>query len=361
MTILSDRQDERCRPIVSVVMPVRNEERHIEAVLKSVLQQETPGFELEIIAVDGDSSDATRTIINRLAEADPRVKVEVNKQKKTPHAFNQGIRAARGEYVCILGAHTTYAGDYIATCLEEMKAHGACGCSGRVITRAGGDGLQARLIAWVLGHPFGTSTGSMRTCGAGFADTIPYPVFLKSALLEAGGYDTRLHRNQDNDLNQRLRALGYKLYITDRTACEYFVSPSVSSLAKYAFNTGAWNVISLKSNPACMSLRHFIPGAFVIALFLGLAASLLSISVTGAARWWLSIPVLLLGAVYLIASIAAAGHVSFRERSVEAMFTPVIFLLLHVSYGVGTLSAILSGAHPPASEFNRGREVVERS
>jgi hypothetical protein len=211
----------------------------------------------------------------------------------------------------------------------------------------------------VLGHPFGTSTGSMRTCGAGFAETIPYPVFLKSALLEAGGYDTRLHRNQDNDLNQKLRALGYKLYITDRTSCEYFVSPSVPQLAKYAFNTGTWNVISFKGNPACMSLRHFIPGAFVIALFLSLVASLFSVSMTGAGRWWVCFPVLLLGAVYFIASIAAACHVSFRQRSAEALFTPAIFLLLHVSYGVGTLSAILSRAHPPAPEVNRGREFLE--
>ena len=227
--------NERSQPLVSAIMAVRNEERHIEAAIKSLLQQQTSGWEIEIIVVDGDSSDRTEEIVKRIASGDSRVELAINEQRKTPYAFNLGIQRARGEYICILGAHTTYAQNYIATCLEELKLHGAAGCSGRLITRPGGDGLQARLVAWTLAHPFGTSARSMRTRGAGFADTIPYPIFLKSTLLEVGAYNTKLHRNQDNDLNQRLRARGYKLYITDKTSCELFVSPDLASLASYAF------------------------------------------------------------------------------------------------------------------------------
>ena len=255
-------------PLVSAVLAVRNEERYIEAALTSLLKQETSDWELEIIVVDGDSSDRTQEIVKRMASEDSRVKLAINKQRKTPYAFNLGIQEARGMYISIHGAHTTYAQDYIATCLEELRIHDAAGCSGREVTRPGGDGLQARLVAWTLAHPFGTSTGSMRTRGAGFADTIPYPLFLKSTLLEVGGYDTQLHRNQDNDLSQRLRARGYKLYITDKTSCEYFVSPDLVSLASYALKNGFWNVISFKLNPASMSTRHFVPGAFVAALLL---------------------------------------------------------------------------------------------
>jgi glycosyltransferase involved in cell wall biosynthesis len=361
MTDAFNHHAETWRPLVSAVLAVRNEERHIAAVLRSLLEQETTNFELEIIVVDGASSDATPRIVLRIAGADRRVKLEINKRKKTPYAFNLGIQASRGEYVCILGAHTAYARNYIAACLEELKAHGAVGCSGRVFTRPGADGVQAQLIAWALGHAFGTSSGSMRIRGAGFADTIPYPVFLKSVLLEIGGYDTSLHRNQDNDLNQRLRARGYKLYITDKTSCEYFVSSSAGSLAKYAFKTGAWNVISFKRNRASMSLRHFVPGAFVIALSLSLAAFLFSLDKVGATRNWLRGPLLLLAVVYGIASIAAACQVAFRERSLQALFLPVIFLLLHVAYGAGTLSALLIDARPPTPELNQGCEIVEPS
>jgi glycosyltransferase involved in cell wall biosynthesis len=365
MTMISELQAEgmnsRRRPLVSAVLAVRNEECHIQAVLKSLLHQETSNFELEIIIVDGDSSDATQEIVERIATGDSRVKLAINKQKKTPYAFNLGIQIAQGEYICILGAHTTYAKDYIATCLEELKLQGAGGCSGREVVRPGGGGLQAQLVAWTLAHPFGTSTGSMRTRGAGFADTIPYPIFLKSTLLEVGGYDTQLHRNQDNDLSQKLRARGYKLYITDKTSCEYCVSPNLVSLSRYALKTGFWNIISFRRNPSSMAMRHFVPGAFVVVLFLSLLLFLFSTDTTGDLRLWLRSPLLLLGAIYGTASIAAACHVSLREKSVGALLLPIIFLLLHVSYGVGTLSAIVSNARPPSSELSHDRDVAEYS
>jgi succinoglycan biosynthesis protein ExoA len=334
-------------PLVSVIMAVRNERRHIENALESLRRQKTPGWGIEIIVVDGNSSDGTDELVKRIASGDSRVELLINKHKKTPYAFNLGIQRARGEYICILGAHTTYAQDYIATCLEELKLHGAAGCSGRLITRPGGNGLQARLVAWTLAHPFGTSARSMRTRRAGFADTIPYPVFLKSAVLDAGAYNTQLHRNQDNDLNQRLRARGYKLYITDRTTCEYFVSPNLVSLATYAFNNGFWNIISFKMNPDSMSLRHFVPGAFVAVLLLSFLMLLYSVTVH--TQLWMLAPILLLASIYGLASIAVSCHIAFRERSVEALLMPITFFLLHVSYGAGTLSAVMSNARSPSS------------
>jgi glycosyltransferase involved in cell wall biosynthesis len=335
------------RPLVSAIMAVRNERRHIENAIESLQRQETFGWEIEIIVVDGDSSDGTDELIKRIAGTDPRVKLVVNKQKRTPYAFNLGIQEARGEYICILGAHTAYAQDYIATCLKELKLHGAAGCSGRPITRPGGNGLQARLVAWTLAHPFGTSARSMRTRRAGFADSIPYPVFLKSTVLDVGAYNTQLHRNQDNDLNQRLRARGYKLYITDKTTCEYFVSPNLASLASYAFNNGFWNIISLKMNPESMSLRHFVPGAFVAVLLFSFLMLLYSVTVH--TQLWMLAPILLLAAIYGIASIAVSCHIAFREKSVGALLMPITFFLLHFSYGAGTLSAVVSNARSPSS------------
>jgi glycosyltransferase involved in cell wall biosynthesis len=351
MNMISEPQiakiGQKGHPLVSAIMAVRNEERHIENAIKSVLKQETPGWEIEIIVVDGNSSDGTEKIVKEIASGDSRVKLATNKQGKTPYAFNLGIQRARGKYICILGAHTTYAQNYIATCLEELKLHGAAGCSGRPITRPGGNGLQARLIAWTLAHPFGTSSRSMRTRGAGFADTIPYPIFLKSTLLAVGAYNTQLHRNQDNDLSQRLRARGHKLYLTDKTTCEYFVSPDLASLAGYAFNNGFWNIISFKTNPASMSLRHFVPGAFVVALVLSFL--MLLYSVMAHTQSWLRVPILLLGAIYGVASVGVSCHIAFRERSIEALLMPITFLLLHVFYGTGTLSAAISNARSPSS------------
>jgi glycosyltransferase involved in cell wall biosynthesis len=339
--------DESANPLVSAIMAVRNEERHIELVLSSLLQQKTTGWDIEVLVVDGDSTDATGDIVTRIASYDSRVKLITNKHRKTPYAFNLGIEKARGEYICILGAHTRYAQNYIATCLDELKLHGAAGCSGRVIVRPGGNSLQARLIAWTLSHPFGTSSGSMRTRAAGFADSIPYPLFLKSTVVSVGAYDTALHRNQDNDLNQRLRAQGHKLYITDKTCCEYFVSKDLLSLARYAYKAGYWNIISVKLNPASMSMRHFVPGAFVLALSLSMLVAGYSIMTN--AQAWMSLPLILLIALYSLMCITASWHTAWKERSLEPLLMPLSLFLLHAVYGAGTLSALLGNARSPSS------------
>jgi glycosyltransferase involved in cell wall biosynthesis len=340
------------RPVVSAIVAVRNEERHIESVMRSLLQQDVTDFDLELIIVDGDSSDTTPDIVSRIAAEDSRVRLAINRHRKTPYAFNVGLEEARGEYVCILGAHTLYAKNYIAVCLDELKRSGAVGCSGRERVCAGGAGVQARLVAWALAHPFGTSTGSMRTRGAGFADSVPYPVFLKSALIETGGYDTQLHRNQDNDICQKIRSRGHTLYITDKTSCEYFVSPDLMSLSKYAFRTGFWNFISLKVNPASMAPRHFVPAVFTAVALISLLTCGLSFGVTGNARLLLRGSLLLLALTYGMASLAAACHIALRQRSVHALLLPFSFVILHLSYGFGTLTAMATSAAPPLSEMS---------
>jgi succinoglycan biosynthesis protein ExoA len=357
----SEKIDGRSTPLVSAILPARNEEGHIKLVLQSLMCQETPNFTLEIIVVDGDSSDATKNIVKQIADEDTRIKLAINYQQKTPYAFNIGIQLARGKYICILGGHTVYAKNYIAMCLEELHLQGAGGCSGHAIVRPGNNGLQAKLVAWALAHPFGTSTGSTRTHKAGFADTIPYPIFLKSTLLEVGGYDTQLHRNQDNDLSQRLRARGHKLYITDRTFCEYFVSPSLMSLSRYALKTGFWNIISLRKNHWSMSLRHFVPGLFVASLLLCFLLFLSSFYAKDDLQPWLRSPLILLGMTYGTLGILAACYVSIREKSIGALLLPIVFLILHVSYGVGSLIAIMSNARLPPSSLRRDQDVAEYS
>ena len=348
-------------PLVSAILAVRNEERYIESALRSLLLQDTSICDLEIIVVDGDSSDATREIVERIAKENLRVRLLINHRRKTPYAFNLGIHAAMGEYICILGAHSTYAKDYIATCLRELHLHNAGGCSGVAITRPGSDSFQARLIAWVLAHPFGTSTGSVRTRKAGFTDTIAFPIFLKSTLLEVGAYDTRLHRNQDNDLSQRLLARGHKLYLTDRTYCEYFVSPTITSLSRYAFNAGFWNIISFKNNRASMSLRHFVPGAFVAGLVFCLVVFVSAFGAPEHLRLWLRLPLLSLVVAYAIASCGAAFHIASRERAAAAFLTPAVFLTLHICYGVGALTSVIRNARLPPCDPDLLPEKVEYS
>src|SRR5215467_12269520 len=123
------------RPVVSVILAVFNEAGYIEKCMTSLLEQETPGFDLEILAVDGGSTDGTKDYLERIASTDSRVRVLHNERKRTPFAFNLGLREAKGDYVCIFGAHSAYAKDYISVCLKELLARDVLGCGGRLLTQ----------------------------------------------------------------------------------------------------------------------------------------------------------------------------------------------------------------------------------
>lgn len=351
----AERRGHRHKPtVVSIVMPVLNEGRFIERAIRSLQSQRTPDFDLEILVVDGGSEDGTRETIVRLGGEDHRLKLLTNPSHHTPAAFNIGLRAAAGEYVCILGAHAEYDHDYISVCLKELLAHDAAGCSGKVITAPANSGPQAHLVAWAFSHPFASSTRSVRTQPEGYVDTVPFPILRKQALLDAGCYNERLLRNQDNDMNQRLRAMGYKLYATHKTTCRYFARPSIRSFLNYAATSGRWNALSLNANRASLSLRHLVPLLFVSSLFI-----LLVVLAAALIAHWSAARI-----VSLALSIMLAGHwglgalagiqVSLREKTpIAVLLAPLIFAF-HCCYGWGTLRGFLSTLPASNSRTTRG-------
>jgi glycosyltransferase involved in cell wall biosynthesis len=335
------------KKLVSLILAVRNEAAYIGAALDSLCDQETSEIEIEILIVDGCSNDGTTEIVEGLARLDPRIRFFHNPRKNTPAAFNMGLLEARGDYVCIMGAHTTYEPDYVSICLKELAAQQAVGCSGRVVMEPGKEAPIARLIAWSEGHPFGTSKNSLRNAKAGFVDTIPYPVFVRQALIEVGGYDPHLHRNQDNDLSQRLRARGHRLYLTDRTRCHYFAKATIRALARSAFINGYWNIISFRRNASSMALRHFVPLFFTFAVLMASIFAVAAIFAPPYERPWLIIPLVVLLGVHVFAGELVGIQIAFRRRSAVALFSPIVFLALHFSYGLGTLWAALTNAKAP--------------
>lgn len=329
------------RPLVSVILAVFNEASYIEKCMTSLLNQETPGFDLEVLAVDGGSTDGTKDYLEKVASTDSRVRVLQNQKKRAPFAFNLGLREAKGEYVCIFGAHSFYAKDYISVCLNEVLTRAVVGCGGRLFTQPSADTLQARLVAFALGHPFGSSRKSVRTRAEGFS-TAAYMVIRKSPLIEVGGYSEELHRNQDNDTYQKLEARGHKFFCTWQTQCIYYPKTSIREMLVYGFRMGYWAVISLEQNPSSMAIRHFVPFLFAVSII----ASVL-FGLTGAIfrfPGWLFAGALLVTIVgtHLIAGSIAAVEAAKRERFIGAMALPFVFFALHLSYGLGTLWGFLS-------------------
>jgi len=246
------------------------------------------------------------------------------------------LREARGDHICIFGAHAHYDPDYIAVCLSELEKHDAVGVTGRILALPPEDTIQAKCVSWAFSSSFGASGKSWRTQPEGYVDTAGYPVFIKQPLLDLGGYDERLARNQDNDMNFRLRQAGYKLYCTWKTTAHYQSKKKISEILRYAIRTGRGNAVSLKVSPGSLSLRHHIPTIFTGAVLLGILLAVIGLLTASPITAWLGALFLLAIPLHLLVGILVSQRIFLKEHSFAAFLMPPVFFLFHFCYGFGT-------------------------
>jgi glycosyltransferase involved in cell wall biosynthesis len=319
---------------VSFVMPVRNEEAYILASLQSLLEQSYPPNAYEIIVVDGRSSDRTREIIERICGTTPQVRLLDNPAGIVPTAMNIGIRAARGEVIIRADGHNIYPRDYAENCVTCLERTGADNVGGPWVTAAADDSLGARLVAAILSNPFGVGDSKFRTGKReGWVDTVPFGAFRKEVFARVGLYNEKLVRNQDNELNSRIRAAGGKIYLSLALTTRYYPVKNFAGLLKYAFRTCQWHIFTLRENKRSMGVRHLAPAAFLLGLLILASVSLIS----SAARATL---LLVLGSYLLIGFYFSVKSVR-DGRWVVALVQPFATLLFHSAYGAGTLFGLV--------------------
>lgn len=253
---------------VSIVMPVYNEEKYIVNCIDSLLQQDYSQNLMEWIFVDGMSSDNTKQLIQQYIEKYPTlIKVYDNPNKTVPYAMNIGIGNAKGKYIIRLDAHADYSKNYISKCVYYLNTTNADNVGGIAETKS--RGIVGNAIAKMLSSKFGVGNSQFRTNGeSGYVDTVPFGAFRREVFEKYGGYDERLTRNQDNEMNYRIRKNGGKIYLANDIHLSYYCRDSIKGIIDMAQKNGMWNVITMKLCPGSMGIRHFIPLAFLLSLIL---------------------------------------------------------------------------------------------
>lgn len=316
--------------IVSVVMPIYNEEKHICKCIDSLLLQDYPVENMEWIFVDGCSKDKTVELLNKYQNLYPRlIKILNNPQKIVPYAMNIGIEASCGKYIVRLDAHADYAIDYISKCVYYLENTDAENVGGVAETKA--NGSMGKAIAKMLSSKFGVGNSQFRTNGeSGYVDTVPFGAFKREVFSKYGGYDERLVRNQDNEMNFRIRKNGGKIYLANDIHLSYYCRDSIKGISTMARKNGMWNIITMKLCPGSMGLRHFIPFMFVL--------SILGLAVLGFAHkiFWtvLGLELALYLALDVLFSIKSASNIK------EFFKLIILFPIFHVTYGIGSILGI---------------------
>ncbi|GAA1556273.1 succinoglycan biosynthesis glycosyltransferase ExoA [Kribbella sancticallisti] len=318
-------------PPVSVVMPVLNEERHLEEAVGRVLDQEYPG-ELEVVLAIGPSKDKTHAIAARLAEADKRITIVDNPSGKTPAGLNTGIAHARHDIVVRVDGHGVLTQGYITRAVEVLHESGADNVGG--VMAAEGRTPTEMAVACAYRSRLGLGASTFHQGGkAGPADTVYLGVFRRAALERVGGFDESMHRAQDWELNYRIRKTGGLIWFSPDLSVTYRPRSSLKDVAKQFFHTGQWRREVIRRHPETANKRYLAPPVAVILLALGTILGIIGLA-TGVS--WLDIGFLApLGyALLLLVGSAMEG----RYLPWKALFwLPLVCATMHISWGLGFL------------------------
>jgi len=321
-------------PFVTAIVPIRNERRFIRDCLEGILAQDYPGDRLEILVADGMSTDGTREAVQALVEEHPErvIRLLDNPRHIFSTGFNLGLQEACGDVVIMVGGHMVMAEDYVSRCVAALSE--GYDCVGGYIETISLD-APSETISVAMSSAFGVGGVGFRTRPntRQEVDTVAFGAYSRSAVERSGSLDESMVRNQDDEYNYRLRKLGVRILLFPDIHCRYYSRSNLRSMCAQYFRYGYWKVRVMQKHPFQMRLRHFVPAAFVAALFASIACGLL---LPHGAITLFSLLVL-----YGSAALSAAA-LSARDRGWRHFpKLPAVFFCLHFCYGFGFILGMI--------------------
>ena len=311
-------------PSVSVVVPLKDSGATLQRCLDAILAQEYPG-PLDVVLAVGPSADNTRQVADDAAAADDRVHVVDNPTGRTPAALNAGIAASTGEIVARVDGHAVIPPGYIRQAVQSLRDSGADNVGG--IQDAQGETPFERAVAAAMTSRFGVGNASFHYGGEpGPTDTVYLGVFRRSALDRVRGFDESLIRNQDYELNWRIRDTGGVVWFDPNLRVRYRPRSSLRTLARQYFEYGQWKREVLRRHPRSVKVRQLIPPAAVAA-----NATATVLAVAHRPRW------LVIPGVYAAAAVGAAVVAGRGKEAGVTARLPAVFAVMHHAWGAGFL------------------------
>ena len=311
-------------PAISVILPVLNEEPHLEESVSAILSQDYQGI-FEVILALGPSQDRTNEIANALVLRDNRVKLVANPTGKTAAGLNLAIAASQSSVIVRVDGHAKIPNNYLSLAIEILKETGAVNVGG--VMAAEGISKFEKAVARAMRSPLGVGASRFHTGGeSGEVDTVYLGAFRREAIVAAGGFDERYTRAQDWELNHRLRKNGGKIYFDPRLHVTYRPRPNLVKLAKQYFQYGTWRRVVSRSHSGTINLRYLAPPFALVGTLISLISGLLIHPI-------LYLPAVVYGGFVLLSSLLIAKSVS------EYFSLLAIIPTMHFAWGAGFITS----------------------
>jgi glycosyltransferase involved in cell wall biosynthesis len=320
-------------PFVSVIMPVRNEADFIEQAVQSILDSDYPTQKMEVLIVDGNSDDDTWRIIEKLAESDARIKVLNNPRRIVPMAMNIALKEMQGDVFIRIDGHAKIPTDFISKSIQCLYEHPDAWVVGGYIETVAGD-FFGRAIAAAMCSPIGVGNARFRLGDyEGWVDTLAFGAHHKWVVDKIGYFDEELVRNQDDEFNLRIILAGGKIWMSKSIRSTYFSRASLGKLWRQYFQYGFWRIRTFQKHKKPAALRQLVPLLFVL--------SILFLGVTGL-FWKLFLYLLETEMIfYVMALFVGAFIVGIKSGWRFLPVAPLVFLILHFAYGLGSFWGVI--------------------
>ncbi|RJR55007.1 MAG: glycosyltransferase family 2 protein [Desulfobacteraceae bacterium] len=317
-------------PLVSLLVPMRNEAQYIRGCLESIFRQTYPF--IEVLVFDGLSTDDSYKIVETLFAARPNCQLYSNEKIIQAAAWNQGIQLSKGEILGIVSAHAELAPDYVEELVETLFRTQADLVGGPTFSDS--KGFTAETIAQALNSPFGVGNARFHyTTKEIEVDTVFMGACWRRVYEKIGGFDEGMVRNQDDELSYRLLKHGGRIICNPAIRSRYHSRPDLMSLWRQYYQYGLWKVRVLQKHPRQIRIRQFVPVVFVTALILS--------SIFAASFPFAGISLYLLICCYFLANIAASARIALTRGWKYFALLPAVFAVMHFSYGFGFLAGFV--------------------
>ena len=315
-------------PFVSILMPIRNEKENIEATLLAVLAQDYPRERMEIIVVDGLSTDNTREIVGKFRDKHGNIRLLDNPGKIVPKGMNIALKKAKGDVIIRVDGHTIITPDYVKLCIETIKRTNADNVGGCMTAK--GESPFGDAVAIATSTKFGIGNSKFHySVIEEEVDTVYMGAWKKEVFQQIGFFDEELIRDQDDEFNYRIKKSGGVIILNPEIKSVYTTRNTPFSLWKQYFQYGFYKVRVLQKHPGQMSIRQFVPPLFVLSLAFSMIFSLIT-------KWGWIVFASIVG-LYTIANLCASILAAAGKSWKHLLRLPITYAIIHLSYGSGFL------------------------
>lgn len=318
-------------PMVTIAVPMLNELGAIEHCLASFEAQDYPLDRLEVLVIDGGSTDGSREYVDERAANEQWIRVVDNPIGSAAAAFNIGAHHGRGDIVFLFSSHGVPETDYVSRSVKVLTETGAAGVGGRYLHI--GTTPESTAVGAAMVSPFGMASGHRFATERCEVDTISHPAYRRQTLVDIGGFDESLARNSDYEINIRLRQAGHRLVFDPSIESIYRPRPDLHALRRQFWHYGRWKAHVAAQHPGDIKPRHLVAPAF---------AGFVALSPLLATRRWGRLLVATNATAYGLLTAAATRKAAAEHPApVNTRTLAAAFPTMHLSWGAGVLTSLV--------------------